>query len=39
MQLRAEFVRVCPKNIPLTTSISIIYGQAMKQALTNLFRK
>jgi succinate dehydrogenase / fumarate reductase, iron-sulfur subunit len=32
-------VRVCPKNIPLTTSISIIYGQAMKQAITNLFRK
>lgn len=32
-------VRVCPKNIPLTTSISIVYGQAMKQALTNLFQK
>ncbi len=32
-------VRICPKSIPLTTSISVVYGQAMRQALTNLFRK
>lgn len=31
-------VRICPKNIPLTTSISIVYGQAMKQAIGDLFR-
>jgi succinate dehydrogenase / fumarate reductase, iron-sulfur subunit len=32
-------VRICPKNIPLTTSISIVYGQAMKQAIGDLFRR
>ncbi len=32
-------VQICPKNIPLTTSISIVYGQAMKQALFDLFHK
>lgn len=31
-------VQICPKNIPLTSSISIVYGQAMKQAITDLFR-
>lgn len=31
-------VQICPKNIPLTTSISIVYGQAMKQAITDIFR-
>jgi len=32
-------VEICPKGIPLTTSISIVYGQVMKQALKDLFRK
>ncbi len=32
-------VQICPKNIPLTTSISIVNGQTMKQALHDLFRK
>lgn len=32
-------VRICPKDIPLTTSISVVYGQAVMQALKNLFRK
>lgn len=32
-------VRICPKNIPLTTSISIVYGQTMTQAISDLFRK
>jgi len=32
-------VEICPKDIPLTTSISIIYGQVMRQALSDLFRK
>lgn len=32
-------VRICPKDIPLTTSISVVYGQVMKQAVSNLFRK
>lgn len=32
-------VQVCPMNIPLTTSISIVYGQAMKQAIGDFFRK
>jgi succinate dehydrogenase / fumarate reductase, iron-sulfur subunit len=32
-------VRICPKSIPLTTSISVVFGQAMRQALRNLFRK
>lgn len=31
-------VRICPKNIPLTTSISNVYGQTLKQALLDLFR-
>ncbi len=30
-------VQICPKGIPLTTSISIVYGQAMKQAIKDLF--
>jgi succinate dehydrogenase / fumarate reductase iron-sulfur subunit len=32
-------VQICPKHIPLTTSISIVYGQVMKQAIGDLFRK
>lgn len=32
-------VEICPKDVPLTTSISIIYGQVMRQALSDLFRK
>ena len=32
-------VRICPKDIPLTTSISIVYGQVMKKAIIDLFRK
>jgi succinate dehydrogenase/fumarate reductase-like Fe-S protein len=32
-------VRICPKNIPLTTSILIVYGQAMNQAPSNRFRR
>jgi hypothetical protein len=32
-------VRICPKDIPLTTSISNIYGQAVKQALLDFFRE
>ncbi|MGZ7029419.1 MAG: hypothetical protein ACXVG9_08850, partial [Terriglobales bacterium] len=31
-------VQICPKGIPLTTSISIVYGQVMKQAVGDLFR-
>jgi succinate dehydrogenase / fumarate reductase, iron-sulfur subunit len=31
-------VRICPKNIPLTTSISNVYGQTVKQALRDFFR-
>jgi succinate dehydrogenase / fumarate reductase iron-sulfur subunit len=31
-------VQICPKGIPLTTSISIVYGQVMKQALKDLFQ-
>ena len=30
-------VEICPKGIPLTTSISIVYGQVMKQAIKDLF--
>jgi len=30
-------VQICPKGIPLTTSISIVNGQVMKQALRDLF--
>jgi succinate dehydrogenase / fumarate reductase, iron-sulfur subunit len=29
-------VQICPKNIPLTTSISIVYGQNMKKVFTDL---
>ena len=32
-------VRICSKSIPLTTSISIVYGQVMKKAILDLFRK
>jgi succinate dehydrogenase / fumarate reductase iron-sulfur subunit len=31
-------VQICPKNIPLTTSISVVYGQAMKQVIKDLFQ-
>ncbi len=31
-------VQICPKGIPLTTSISIVYGQVMRQALGDLLR-
>jgi succinate dehydrogenase iron-sulfur subunit len=31
-------VRICPKSIPLTTSISNVYGQTVKQALLDFFR-
>ncbi len=30
-------VQICPKGIPLTASISVVYGQTMKQALKDLF--
>jgi succinate dehydrogenase / fumarate reductase iron-sulfur subunit len=32
-------VEICPKEIPLTTSISDVSGQVMKQAIGDLFRK
>jgi succinate dehydrogenase / fumarate reductase iron-sulfur subunit len=32
-------VLICPKSIPLTTSISIVYGQVMKKAILDLFQK
>jgi len=32
-------VEVCPKDIPLTTSIADVGGDVMKQALVDLFRK
>jgi succinate dehydrogenase / fumarate reductase, iron-sulfur subunit len=32
-------VEICPKEIPLTTSIAEVGGQVMKQALTDLLRK
>lgn len=32
-------VRICPKKIPLTTSISHVYGQVMQQAFVDFFRK
>jgi succinate dehydrogenase / fumarate reductase iron-sulfur subunit len=32
-------VKICPKGIPLTTSISEVYGQVMRQAIGDLFRK
>jgi succinate dehydrogenase / fumarate reductase iron-sulfur subunit len=31
-------VRICPKGIPLTTSISNVFGQTVKQALLDFFR-
>jgi succinate dehydrogenase / fumarate reductase iron-sulfur subunit len=30
-------VQICPKGIPLTTSITIVNGQVMKQAIKDLF--
>ena len=32
-------VEICPKDIPLTKSISEVGGQVMKQAIVDLFRK
>ncbi len=32
-------VRICPKEIPLTRSISEVFGQVMKQAIGDLFHK
>ena len=32
-------VEICPKEIPLTTSISQVAGQVVKQAIGDLFRK
>src|SRR3979409_1908625 len=32
-------VEICPKEIPLTTSIAEVGGQVMKQAISDLFRK
>jgi succinate dehydrogenase / fumarate reductase iron-sulfur subunit len=32
-------VEICPKDIPLTQSISQVAGDVMKQAITDLFRK
>jgi succinate dehydrogenase / fumarate reductase iron-sulfur subunit len=32
-------VEVCPKDIPLTTSIAAVGGDVMKQAISDLFRK
>ncbi len=32
-------VRICPKDIPLTKSISEVFGQVMKQSIGDLFRK
>jgi hypothetical protein len=32
-------VRICSKDIPLTTSISNIYGQVVRQALLDFFRE
>jgi len=32
-------LEVCPKDIPLTTSIAQVGGEVMKQALTDLFRR
>src|ERR1035438_1559078 len=32
-------VEICPKEIPLTTSIAEVGGQVMKQALTDLLRR
>ena len=30
-------VQICPKGIPLTTSISVVYGQVMKQVIKDMF--
>jgi L-lactate utilization protein LutB len=30
-------VRICPKKIPLTTSISHVYGRVMQQAFVDFF--
>ena len=32
-------VETCPKDIPLTRSISEVGGEVMKQAIGDLFRK
>lgn len=32
-------VKICPKDIPLTTSISKVYGQVMRQAIGDMFSK
>ncbi len=32
-------VRICPKDIPLTRSISEVFGQVMKQSIGDLFTK
>lgn len=32
-------VQICPKDIPLTDSISKVYGQVMRQAIGDLFRR
>lgn len=32
-------VQICPKNIPLTASISVVYGQTLSQAIGDLFRQ
>ncbi len=32
-------VEVCPKDIPLTRSISEVGGEVMKQAISDLFRR
>ncbi len=32
-------VRICPKNISLTTSISIVYGPVTQKAILDLFQK
>src|SRR5512146_576034 len=32
-------VKICPKEIPLTRSISEVFGQVMKQAIGDFFRK
>jgi hypothetical protein len=34
-----NYVQISPKNIALTASISIVYGQVMKQAIGDLFQK
>ena len=39
MQLRAELCTNLSQDIPLTTSISIVYGQVMRQAIGDFFQK